>query len=461
MPGNETWKSLTEGGPNSFVIAVNATVAETGRGGEGAAVPNTGQYSWMGKAEKPSFDSMAMASQQRQLFQLNMSVLGINMSFLGLWWSISNVTRGLLKNKDALNEVNNSVRAAFGPVQLMASGIGMAASMWQVHNMVLSQANQLSYFYKNEQGDLATGLVDQTTKLQQMTYGLTAAGAAWGAVTMAMDIGNQKTIEGKVAAAGLTVGLAALAAMQTYYALTIKGSNLDMEQWIRYSASQTQEMKQKQIVSGLSNGSWDYSFRGADGKDQFKYDQTYIMQEAERVGVSPADYDAAIAKGESSGKLKRKWNTRGAMGTYGGLAMVGALLGAGAFAANAYRMSKQNGIKLSDLLTGGGSLALTGGMVGAMMAGPAGWAAAPFLGIGGLAAMGLGMLGQSTGWYASGGIFTKPTIAGIGDVPEAVIPLDKMNQIMGPRGTVNLNVYTNDSDTVANIVRKNLNTEGF
>ena len=33
-------------------------------------------------------------------------------------------------------------------------------------------------------------------------------------------------------------------------------------------------------------------------------------------------------------------------------------------------------------------------------------------------------------WYKTGGIFTSPTLAGIGDVPEAVMPLEKLPQLM-------------------------------
>ena len=39
--------------------------------------------------------------------------------------------------------------------------------------------------------------------------------------------------------------------------------------------------------------------------------------------------------------------------------------------------------------------------------------------------------GNQFGWYASGGIVTRPTIAGVGEAgPEAIIPLDRLNSII-------------------------------
>lgn len=57
--------------------------------------------------------------------------------------------------------------------------------------------------------------------------------------------------------------------------------------------------------------------------------------------------------------------------------------------------------------------------------------------------------------YASGGIFTRPTLGIIGDVPEAVIPLSKLGNMGGGNSTINVNVgnYIGDDLSKRALVR--------
>lgn len=76
-------------------------------------------------------------------------------------------------------------------------------------------------------------------------------------------------------------------------------------------------------------------------------------------------------------------------------------------------------------------------------------------------------------WYKSGGIFKQPTIAGIGDVPEAVIPLDKLpgmiadtlreamsgNQVAMAGGITIQNMYVRNDQDIKLIARELYNLQ--
>lgn len=69
----------------------------------------------------------------------------------------------------------------------------------------------------------------------------------------------------------------------------------------------------------------------------------------------------------------------------------------------------------------------------------------------------------SVNWYASGGIFNSPTLAGIGESgPEAVVPLDKLwdaiSQINGGI-IININGYDKDKDELAEAIKQKLINE--
>lgn len=63
----------------------------------------------------------------------------------------------------------------------------------------------------------------------------------------------------------------------------------------------------------------------------------------------------------------------------------------------------------------------------------------------------------SIDWYATGGIFSKPTIAGIGEAgPEAVVPLDKLWKAIESSGGDNvvINVYASDGMSVTALAKE-------
>lgn len=65
-------------------------------------------------------------------------------------------------------------------------------------------------------------------------------------------------------------------------------------------------------------------------------------------------------------------------------------------------------------------------------------------------------------WYKTGGIFNSPSVIGVGEAgPEAVIPIDKLREIINGMGAVNINVYATpgmDVNALALEVQKKLIT---
>ena len=60
-----------------------------------------------------------------------------------------------------------------------------------------------------------------------------------------------------------------------------------------------------------------------------------------------------------------------------------------------------------------------------------------------------GQLSFGVNWYGEGGIATRPQIAGIGDVPEAIIPLSRMSELMGGGGRMANIIVELDSRVLA------------
>ncbi len=62
-------------------------------------------------------------------------------------------------------------------------------------------------------------------------------------------------------------------------------------------------------------------------------------------------------------------------------------------------------------------------------------------------------------WYATGGIFNRPSVIGVGEKgPEAVIPIDRLKDLLGDVGQkqITINVYTNAADRIVRELRYQL-----
>ena len=58
-------------------------------------------------------------------------------------------------------------------------------------------------------------------------------------------------------------------------------------------------------------------------------------------------------------------------------------------------------------------------------------------------------------WYKTGGIFNSPSVIGVGEAgPEAVIPIDKLKDVLGSAGGVTVNVYASDNMSVDELALK-------
>lgn len=58
-------------------------------------------------------------------------------------------------------------------------------------------------------------------------------------------------------------------------------------------------------------------------------------------------------------------------------------------------------------------------------------------------------------WYKTGGIFNSPSVIGVGEAgPEAVIPIDKLKQMLGEMGGVTVNVYGSANMNVDELAEK-------
>lgn len=106
--------------------------------------------------------------------------------------------------------------------------------------------------------------------------------------------------------------------------------------------------------------------------------------------------------------------------------------------------------------SGGGGINW-GGLIGGVVKGIGG-----LFGGGGVSDVGVsGLTGtemNSMTWLQEGGIVNKPMIAGVGDVPEAVIPLDRLETGQKedrPPNITNINITTLDVSTMEQWVRKN------
>ena len=58
-------------------------------------------------------------------------------------------------------------------------------------------------------------------------------------------------------------------------------------------------------------------------------------------------------------------------------------------------------------------------------------------------------------WYKTGGIFNSPQVIGVGEAgPEAVIPIDKLREVLGGVGGITVNVYGSDNMSVDELALK-------
>lgn len=58
-------------------------------------------------------------------------------------------------------------------------------------------------------------------------------------------------------------------------------------------------------------------------------------------------------------------------------------------------------------------------------------------------------------WYKTGGIFNSPSVIGVGEAgPEAVIPIDKLRDVLGGVGGITVNVYGTDNMSVDELALK-------
>ncbi len=80
----------------------------------------------------------------KQMFMMNMNILGMNMSMLGLWWSIGNVSRAFIGNRREMKEFDESIRAALGGVQLLASFTNLYIAYAQVGTQLFERQAHLS-----------------------------------------------------------------------------------------------------------------------------------------------------------------------------------------------------------------------------------------------------------------------------------------------------------------------------